>query len=80
MDAEYTFHIIDDILIEDAMIDSQAGGNVVKSRAIFNKAYDRIRYSGSNDEDSAYYAGSSQGYREAEQTEMGYRGFDAPMG
>ena len=78
LDAEHIFHIIDDIILEDMLLDNQAEGNLNKARTLFDKAYDRIGSNGSNDEDSVY-AGISP-YQEAEQTEAGYIGFGAPMG
>lgn len=82
-DAERSFNVIDQILLEDALHDATHHGAVVKSRATLNKAYGRIGTSGRNDtdsddEDSIESSRDSPVY--AEQTEFGYVGFEAPLG
>lgn len=80
-DAERTFNIIDQILLEDSLLNNQHGGAVILARASLNKAYGRMGSNGRNDTDSGDSndsAGRSPVY--AEQTEFGYVGFEAPLG
>jgi hypothetical protein len=83
LDAERSFNVIDQILLEDSLHDATHGGAVVKARATLNKAYGRIGTSGSNDTDSDdddFIESSRDSPVYAEQTEFGYVGFEAPLG
>lgn len=76
MDAERSFNVIDNLIVEDAVENAQAQGALFEARTNLTKAYDKIDGDGTDD-----FSGNGTGQIEyTPQTEEGYLGLEAPLG